>query len=88
MRAPSSPLFAWLAAVGHRGTILPRSVLYITRLLREEFTVEHRTIEIMSRGAGGGGIGLAFRADAKAEGADIVVGGWGACTGRPQSGYR
>lgn len=76
-----APMFAWLAAVGHRGSmILPWSVLYIMRLLREEFTEERRTIEILPRGED---IGLAFRAAAKAEGADIVVGGWECVHGTP-----
>ena len=68
------PLYAWSAAVGRRGVVrLPWSVLFIFRVIYDMLGNGGRYIEIVEHGED---LGEAFRADAKAEGQSVVVGGW------------
>ena len=78
-----APLFAWAAAVGPRGKIpLPWSVTFVLRLLESEFLGPGRVAEVrvVSRD-----LGIAFRADAKAEDQSVRIGGW-ECLGGTRPG--
>ena len=78
-----APLFAWASAVGPRGQhLLPWSVLFLLSFLAKELEGEGRTTKIHRIRAD---LGLAFRADAKAEGHIVRVGGW-ECVGGAQVG--
>ena len=69
-----APLFAWVAAVGHKGSIqLPWSVAFIFRFLAAELTGEGRVSQVRPVAAD---LGISFRADAKAEGQCVRLGGW------------
>jgi hypothetical protein len=69
-----SPLFAWAAAVGPRGKMqLPWSVTFILKLLEKELDGEGRVEEVRLTTKD---LGVAFRADAKAEGQCVRIGGW------------
>ena len=69
-----APLFAWAAAVGPRGRVqLPWSVTFILKLLETELGGEGRVEEIRLTTMD---LGVAFRADAKAEGQCVRIGGW------------
>ena len=69
-----APLFAWAAAVGPRGRCqLPWSITFILRLLETEMRGEGRVEEIRLVTKD---LGVAFRADAKAEGQCVRIGGW------------
>eukprot|EP00974_Lingulodinium_polyedra_P091674 8885066-Lingulodinium_polyedra.AAC.1 len=76
-----APLYAWSASVGRKGKIqLPWSIAFIFKFLAEELRGEHRTVEIFAKGAE---LGVAFMADAKAEGQVVRIGGWECLGGRP-----
>jgi hypothetical protein len=69
-----APLFAWAAAVGYRGSLaLPWSVAFIFKFLASEFLGEGRVEQIRVKAKD---LGIAFRADAKAEGQCVRLGGW------------
>ena len=69
-----SPLFAWAAAVGARGRAqVPWSVAFLFEYLSSELGGERRVQPIRPIVDD---LGLAFRADAKAEGQLVRVGGW------------
>jgi hypothetical protein len=69
-----APLFAWAAAVGPRGrSQLPWSITFILKLLEMELRGEGRVEEIRPMTKD---LGVAFRADAKAEGQCVRIGGW------------
>ena len=59
-----SPLFAWAAAMGRRGTRkLPWAISFLLTYLADEFSGPHRMTEVEGTRKD---IGTAFRADAKA----------------------
>ncbi len=61
-----APLFAWGAAVGHRGCVrLPWSIAFIFKFLAAELVGEGRVSRVRQVASD---LGVAFRADAKAEG--------------------
>jgi hypothetical protein len=69
-----SPLFAWAAAVGAHGRAqVPWSVAFLFEFLSLELEGEGRVQPIRPIA---NDLGLAFRADAKAEGQLVRVGGW------------
>ena len=69
-----TPIYSWSASVGCRGrTKLPWSLAFIYTVLIEALRGPGRTVEVRPRALH---LGEAFRADAKAEGMDVVVGGW------------
>ena len=69
-----APLFAWAAAVGPRGRMqLPWSVTFILKFLEDELSGEGRVEEVRPTVED---LGVAFRADAKAEGQCVRIGGW------------
>ena len=69
-----APLFAWAAAVGPRGRVqLPWSVTFILKFLESELVGGGRVEEIRLTSQD---LGVAFRADAKAEGQCVRIGGW------------
>lgn len=75
-----APLYSWGAAVGNKGRKnLPWALLFIFRVLLREFTEERRAVIVKPILQD---IGLAFRADAKAEGQDVAIGGWECIGGR------
>ena len=74
LRPFAAPLYAWGAAVGHRGMMrLPWSVLFILRYIAVVLGGEGRMFTVLPRGEE---LGEAFRADAKAEGSSVWIGGW------------
>jgi len=76
-----APLFAWVAARGHAGSAqLPWSVAFIFTLLAEELSGGGRVAKIQPAPAQ---LGMAFRADAKAEGMVVRIGGWECIHGTP-----
>ena len=79
-----APLFARAAAVGPRGKMrLPWSVTFILRLLEAEFLGPGRVAEVRVASQD---LGIAFRADAKAEGQCVRIGGWECLGGaRPET---
>ena len=75
-----APLFSWASAVGPRGHhILPWSVLFLLSFLAKELKGDGRATKIHELRVD---LGLAFRADAKAEGQIVRVGGWECVGGR------
>jgi hypothetical protein len=69
-----APLFSWAAAVGNRGNVqLPWSVTFLLEFLATELQGGGRVEVVRPTSAD---LGLAFRADAKAEGQSVCVGGW------------
>ena len=81
-----APLFSWASAVGPRGShLLPWSVLFLLSFLAKELEGEGRSSKIYEIRAD---LGLAFRADAKAEGHIVRVGGWECVGGRRASEAR
>ena len=69
-----APLFAWAAAVGHRGSMqVPWSIAFIFEFLAAELRGEGRVSQVRIVAAD---LGIAFRADAKAEGQCVRLGGW------------
>ena len=69
-----APLFAWPAAVGHRGSMqVPWSIAFIFEFLASELRGEGRVSQVRMVAAD---LGIAFRADAKAEGQCVRLGGW------------
>jgi len=69
-----APIFSWAAAVRGGGRLLlPWSIGFLLRFLAGQLAGEgrvHKVLPIMAN------MGEAFRADAKAEGGKIVIGGW------------
>ena len=81
-----APLFAWAAAVCPRGRVqLPWSVTFILRLLETELGGEGRVEEIRLTTKD---LGVAFRADAKAEGQCVRIGGRECLGGTRPAGAR
>ena len=81
-----APLFAWVSAVGHRGRApLPWSVCFLLDLLIQRFRGDRRVVEIFPVVHS---LGTAFRADAKAEGNEVCVGGWECIGGTPTGSAR
>ena len=81
-----APLYAWAAAVGHLGRRrLPWSVSFLMIFLAEQFSEERRAVVVHPVVRA---VGEAFRADAKAEGSEVVVGGWECVAGTPASRAR
>ena len=75
-----APLFAWVAAVRGAGKlVLPWSVGFLLEFLAQQLGGGGRLAEVTVVGAD---LGEAFRADAKAEGSEVVVGGWECLGGR------
>ena len=69
-----APLFAWAAAVGHRGSLqVPWSIAFIFEFLASELLSEGRISLVRPVAVD---LGIAFRADAKAEGQCVRLGGW------------
>lgn len=69
-----APLFSWAAAVGSHGIVqLPWSVTFVLEYLSAELQ-GGGSVETVRKTATD--LGLAFRADAKAEGQTVRVGGW------------
>ena len=74
------PIYAWLAVRGYSGdALLPWSIRFLFFVLLEAFAERNRIVEVRGRGTP---LGEAFRADAKAEGNAIVLGGWECLGGR------
>ena len=81
-----SPLFAWCASVSHAGSIqLPWSVAFILSFIASELRSGGRTTLVRPRSLH---LGPVFRADAKAEGQQVVLGGWECRDGCPPSRAR
>ena len=69
-----APLFAWAAKMGRKGRAqLPWSVCFLLTFLADEIAGEGRVDKVSKTGKD---IGVAFRADAKAEGQKVRIGGW------------
>ena len=69
-----SPIYIWSASVGQRGHLhLPWSIAFLFKMLIEIFRGPGRAIEVRPRKIH---LGEAFRADAKADGLDVIIGGW------------
>ena len=69
-----APIYSWSAAVGRVGKMdIPWSMAFILNLLKTALKGPGRTIELKARTAN---LGCAFRADAKAQGQTVAVGGW------------
>ena len=78
-----APLYAWSSAVNHRGKMrIPWSIAFILTYFAREFENEGRMFKIRPVE---NYIGEAFRADAKAEGQCVVIGGW-ECLGNTPPG--
>ena len=70
-----APLFAWAASVGRQGNpLIPWSVSFLLRYLSDGLDEQGRAGEVKPRGRN---LGVAFRADAKAEGHTVCVWGLG-----------
>ena len=81
-----APLYAWSAAVGHRGIVpIPWSVAFLLTILARRFRSKDRVASVYPRASS---LGTAFRADAKAQGASVCVGGWECLRGRRPSEAR
>ena len=75
-----APLYAWCSAVGGVGRLnAPWSVLFLLDFLAKQLGGTGRVLEIQPVGVS---LGEAFRADAKAEGNEVVIGGWECLGGR------
>ena len=69
-----APLFAWSASIGHLGLVqLPWSVAFILSYIAAELEGGRRIAPVRPRTRQ---LGPLFRADAKAEGQVVVLGGW------------
>jgi len=69
-----APIYAWMAAIGHRGNMaLPWAIRFLFVYLAGKIEGDGRTTVVRPIGHS---LGTAFRADAKAEGQEVVVGGW------------
>ena len=80
MRPFISPIYSWSSAVGARGKArLPWSMAFLFELLARILDGPSRTLQVQLVAAS---LGEAFRADAKAEGMTVVVGGWESLGGR------
>jgi len=81
LRPFTAPLFAWAAAVGHDGRMrIPWSIAFLLSYIGNSLEKEGRATWVRPRGLE---VGPAFRADAKAEGQVVAIGGWeclGGCT--------
>ena len=76
-----SPLYSWAASVDHLGRVsLPWSVSFILEFVAEELEAGRRTAKVRPRTLS---LGPLFRADAKAEGQEVVIGGWECRDGCP-----
>ena len=81
LRPFTAPLFAWAAAVGHSGKMkIPWSVAFLLKYLMEALEGDGRAAKVRPRSSS---IGPAFRADAKAEGQLVCIGGWECLGGCP-----
>ena len=80
------PLFAWAASIEHDGRMLvPWSVAFILGYIAARLEEGKRTAMVRPRAAS---LGPVFRADAKAEGQEVVIGGWECSNGCPPSRAR
>ena len=81
-----SPLFAWISALPYGGrTSLPWSVSFVLAFLCRELRGGGRVAKVVPRKIH---LGTVFRADAKAEGTNVVLGGWESRNGCPPSSAR
>ena len=81
-----SPLFSWCASVSHLGRVaIPWSVAFILSFVATELKKEGRTTLVRPRSLD---LGPVFMADAKAEGMDVVLGGWECRNSCPPSSAR
>ena len=84
-----SPLYSWgarVAASCSGGRVrVPWSVRFLLRMLIDLFGEEGRMLEILAPAAD---LGEAFRADAKAQGSQVILGGWECLGGTPPSRAR
>jgi hypothetical protein len=81
-----APIYAWVAAVNHRGTMrLPWAVRFLFTYIAEKIAGDGRTNVVRRIGKS---LGTAFWANAKAEGQQIAVGGWECIGGIPASRAR
>ena len=78
-----APIYSWSAAVGRRGTVtIPWSMAFILGTVSKMLEGEGRYIQMpVSVRA----LGEAFRADAKAQGQTVILGGW-ECLGGARPG--
>ena len=75
-----APIFAWAAAVMGAGKLqLPWSVGFLLKFLANQLGGSGRMVEVKLRGID---LGEAFRADAKAMGSTVRVGGWECINGK------
>ena len=75
-----APLFAWASVVPKSGLqSLPWSVSFLMTYIAGEIEGDGRTVEVLPRGLD---IGTVFRADAKAQGQFVSIGGWESRDGR------
>ena len=76
-----SPLFAWSSQINHLGRVLvPWSVAFLLSYLASELRTSRRCTMVRPRQLS---LGTVFRADAKAEGQSVVIGGWECREGTP-----
>jgi len=81
-----APIYAWMAAIGHRGNMdLPWAIRFLFVYLAGKIEGDGRPTVVRPIGHS---LGTAFRADAKAEGQEVVVGGWECLGGTPASRAR
>lgn len=81
-----APIYAWAAAVaGQRRMKVPWSVRFLFRYIADQLEGEGRVSRIRPIIKD---MGPAFRADAKAEGQSVVIGGWECLGGRPSARSR
>ena len=75
------PVYAWSAAMGRSGKpVLPWSMKFLFTHLANQFREPNNLVRVRPRGTE---LGMAFRADAKAEGQTVCVGGWECLGGTP-----
>ena len=81
LRPCISPMYAWVLAVGDKGRVqLPWSMAFLFSFLVKELRGPGRIVAVLPRGPE---VGMAFRADAKAEGQLVRVGAWECVGGCP-----
>ena len=81
-----SPLYAWMSSVNHLGRMtLPWSVAFVLRYIAEELRTERRCMKVRPRMPS---LGPVFRADAKAAGQTVRIGGWECRGGTPPARAR
>ena len=81
-----SPLYAWQCSVDHLGKMtLPWSVSFILKYISEELRTGRRCMRIRPRLPS---LGPVFRADAKAAGQTVAIGGWECRGGIPPAKAR